>query len=465
MAPETSATTDQVTADSGLEPRHAEPPEQGPGSDGCEDTPAGSCLTSQPLPALTLPPVPSVHSLSPAPALQRALLPITNAPPLLPLLDPESVPSPTQTPGPCFPPPCDGTQLLANGPSGGPAHPHPDSEDLLALKQLTSLVPLEDSTDTLTGEGDLPSAPPPTTGRLSNPEQLQAEAEYLRTDVGPVAPPVACVQGAAPLADLSLLGSHWDGVRGLVQSACSSQALQSNVYQSRRLACKLLRSQGFAISSGSPCCRREAACCPGGAAQPGWQPAARSPAFNGPPPSSCPAAGRQFVPVSYASPSASSSPPPSHAPTYLDDDGLPVPMDAVQQRLRQIEAGYKQEVELLRQQVRQLQMRLESKQYSTPPSEPDVDYEDDIVSDLLGPLCICKHTPPSSQTRPLSVARRVCGSRTTATRRTLCPRTARTVCPRAAGTEWSAGTRRSVSVRAPLLGKESNEVHKEFLQY
>ncbi len=55
-------------------------------------------------------------------------------------------------------------------------------------------------------------------------------------------------------------------------------------------------------------------------------------------------------------------------------------MDAVQQRLRQIEAGYKQEVEVLRQQVRQLQMRLESKQYSTPPSEPDIDYEDDIVS-------------------------------------------------------------------------------------
>ncbi|KAG5844380.1 hypothetical protein ANANG_G00161920 [Anguilla anguilla] len=65
-------------------------------------------------------------------------------------------------------------------------------------------------------------------------------------------------------------------------------------------------------------------------------------------------------------------------PAYLDDDGLPVAMDAVQQRLRQIEAGYKQEVEVLRRQVRQLQMRLESKQYCTP-SEPDVDYEDDIT--------------------------------------------------------------------------------------
>uniref|UniRef100_A0A8C5AYJ6 phosphatidylinositol-3,5-bisphosphate 3-phosphatase n=1 Tax=Gadus morhua TaxID=8049 RepID=A0A8C5AYJ6_GADMO len=64
---------------------------------------------------------------------------------------------------------------------------------------------------------------------------------------------------------------------------------------------------------------------------------------------------------------------------YLDDDGLPVAMDAVQQRLRQMEACYKQEVELLRQQVRRLQMKLESKQYGSPPSEPDLDYEDDIT--------------------------------------------------------------------------------------
>uniref|UniRef100_A0A8C7MWH8 phosphatidylinositol-3,5-bisphosphate 3-phosphatase n=1 Tax=Oncorhynchus kisutch TaxID=8019 RepID=A0A8C7MWH8_ONCKI len=80
-----------------------------------------------------------------------------------------------------------------------------------------------------------------------------------------------------------------------------------------------------------------------------------------------------------ASPCSSASPQPH--PAYLDDDGLPVPVDAVQQRLRQMEAGYKQEVEVLRSQVRQLQMRLERKQYSTPPSEPDVDYEDDIVND------------------------------------------------------------------------------------
>uniref|UniRef100_A0A8C5CS17 phosphatidylinositol-3,5-bisphosphate 3-phosphatase n=1 Tax=Gadus morhua TaxID=8049 RepID=A0A8C5CS17_GADMO len=94
------------------------------------------------------------------------------------------------------------------------------------------------------------------------------------------------------------------------------------------------------------------------------------------------AAHHQLLPAAHPSlpvgPPPTASPPPPQA--YLDDDGLPVAMDAVQQRLRQMEACYKQEVELLRQQVRRLQMKLESKQYGSPPSEPDLDYEDDIVS-------------------------------------------------------------------------------------
>lgn len=194
------------------------------------------------------------------------------------------------------------------------------------------------------------------------------------------------------LSNLSLFSSHWESVQGLVQSACNSashsgfsRALQPNIYQSRRLASKLLRSQGVAVANGSQCCRREALCCPSSPLQPGWLSAARSAGYTGlcgpaaAALNSYSLAGHQLLPASYSTPSASGSPPPPQAPAYLDDDGLPVPMDAVQQRLRQIEAGYKQEVEVLRQQVRQLQMRLESKQYSTPPSEPDIDYEDDIT--------------------------------------------------------------------------------------
>ncbi|KAG8590089.1 hypothetical protein GDO81_006629 [Engystomops pustulosus] len=71
---------------------------------------------------------------------------------------------------------------------------------------------------------------------------------------------------------------------------------------------------------------------------------------------------------------------PSPAPlVYQDDDGLPIPNDVVQQRLRQMEASYKQEVELLRRQVWELQLQLEIRQYCAPPPEPEADYEDDFT--------------------------------------------------------------------------------------
>ncbi|XP_030077937.1 phosphatidylinositol-3,5-bisphosphate 3-phosphatase MTMR4 isoform X2 [Microcaecilia unicolor] len=66
-------------------------------------------------------------------------------------------------------------------------------------------------------------------------------------------------------------------------------------------------------------------------------------------------------------------------PGYLDDDGLPFPVDMVQQRLRQIEATYKQEVEVLRRQVRELQLRLEIHQSDIPLEQPQLHYEDDFT--------------------------------------------------------------------------------------
>lgn len=438
--------SDEVIPDTGLdssegEPQHQSPAnisESVPGAERCEDTLEEPCLTTQPLPSLPLPPVPVrkdialAHTPIPTPVLQQALPQITNPalPPLpleaeSPCRTAETTTSPTHKSEPCLPLRCNGTgpaaatpTSLLNGHADSQANDLPPSAGLLALKQLTPLLPMEDSTETLTDEGEPPPALPPTVSQdltqnhlntESQPQvQLQKEKEDMRTDVGKgrervstvVAAPVDCTQVAArhlisqsQLSDLSLLGSHWESVQGLVQSACSSashsgvsRASQTNTYQSRRLASKLLRSHGFAITNGSQCCRREALCCPSSPLQPGWLSAARSAGYTGlcgPATSalnSYSLAGHQLLPVSYTSPSASSSPPPPQASAYLDDDGLPVPMDAVQQRLRQIEASYKQEVEVLRQQVRQLQMRLESKQYSTPPSEPDIDYEDDIVS-------------------------------------------------------------------------------------
>ncbi|KAM7398464.1 hypothetical protein PAMA_006395 [Pampus argenteus] len=445
---ETSPTTEGPFADSSDEvipdtephisdgePLHRSPaktPEGGPGEESCENTLEEPCLTSQPLPSLPLPPVPLsqdvalTHTPFPAPVVQQAWPQITN-PPLPPApLEAESpcrtaeiTTSPSHKSEPCLPLPCNGTQpaattptSLLNGHIDSQTNGLPESADLLALKQLSSLLPMEDSTETLI-DGESSPALLPTENKdfpqnhVNDEEQPQVqplkEKEDVRTDVvkgkeralAVAAAPVDFTQVAArqlisqsQLSDLSLFGSHWESVQGLVQSACHSgvsRALQANAYQSRRLASKLLRSQGFVIANGSQCCRREALCCPSSPLQFGWLSATRSAGYSG---LSGPAmaalnsyspAGHQLLPVSYSSPSASTSPPPHQAPAYLDDDGLPVPMDAVQQRLRQIEAGYKQEVEVLRQQVRQLQMRLESKQYSTPPSEPDVDYEDDIT--------------------------------------------------------------------------------------
>ncbi|XP_038137916.1 myotubularin-related protein 3 isoform X3 [Cyprinodon tularosa] len=51
------------------------------------------------------------------------------------------------------------------------------------------------------------------------------------------------------------------------------------------------------------------------------------------------------------------------ARSHLDDDGLTLHTDAIQQRLRQIEAGHQMEVETLKKQVQELWSRLESQQH------------------------------------------------------------------------------------------------------
>lgn len=49
--------------------------------------------------------------------------------------------------------------------------------------------------------------------------------------------------------------------------------------------------------------------------------------------------------------------------SHLDDDGLTLHTDAIQQRLRQIEAGHQMEVETLKKQVQELWSRLENQQH------------------------------------------------------------------------------------------------------
>ncbi|XP_067350189.1 myotubularin-related protein 4 isoform X1 [Channa argus] len=431
---ETSPVVEEITADcseenipdtgpdsSEEEPLHqslVKTPDSVAGAESCEDSQEEPCLTTQPLPSMPLPPVrvsedvTPAHTPFPTSVLKQALPQMTNPALPQPLQEPESTTSPTHKSEPCLLLPNHGSApaaatptLLLSGHVDIQADVLPESVDQLALNQLTPLLSMEDSTETLTDDREPPPVLCPTVSQgptqnsfdnETQPQvQLQKEKEDMRADVVKERQRVLTVVAArhlisqSQLPDLSLLGPQWDSVQGLVQSACSnpgpsgvSRGLHHSTYQNRRLAGKLLRSQGSNVSQ---CCHREALCCPSSPLQPGWLSAVRSAGSTGlcgPTTSALNTlslAGHQLLPGSYSSPSASSSPPPPQAPAYLDDDGLPVPMDAVQQRLRQIEASYKQEVEVLRQQVRQLQMRLESNQYSTPPSEPDIDYEDDIT--------------------------------------------------------------------------------------
>ncbi|XP_071195832.1 phosphatidylinositol-3,5-bisphosphate 3-phosphatase MTMR4-like isoform X2 [Salvelinus alpinus] len=432
------------------------------------------CLTTQPLPSLPLPPIALEQGLPHfpplpllTPILHQALSQTTSPPVPPPRLPHQTADSHSRTasvttrPG-CIPsPPAWKGPLPAavlNGPiTNGLQNVPSASAELLALEQLVPMFPtaMEDSTETLTDEAEAPPTLPPSRREsLGQPKALEwalpktqgEEREGKRTESvsgrnlvplrecvvavptskeaassASTVPPVDNSQAVAlrrPVSqsqlrvseELSLLGSHWESVQGIVQSACITaashsglsanlssgfcRALQPTAYQSRRLAGKLLRTQGMAVPNGVPnggwqYGRREERIRSSAPAPTtsspvksgsSWLSAVRSSsgyaAIMGPTTTSSPPTFStcQLLP---ASPCSSASPLPH--PAYLDDDGLQVPMDAVQQRLRQMEAGYKQEVEVLRSQVRQLQMRLERKQYSTPPSEPDVDYEDDIT--------------------------------------------------------------------------------------
>uniref|UniRef100_A0A8C2C0Z8 phosphatidylinositol-3,5-bisphosphate 3-phosphatase n=1 Tax=Cyprinus carpio TaxID=7962 RepID=A0A8C2C0Z8_CYPCA len=252
------------------------------------------------------------------------------SPPQIPISSPQEIRTAENT----NPPP------LCNG----------DVENASGSANSEAIAPMEASVETLTEQSAIPPSrkafdvafeTPIRNGELVPARERPPPADYAKA--------ARRLISQSQLTELSLLGSQWDSVQGLVQSACGG-AIQHGSYHSRRLANKLLRAHTGSANGGP-----YAALCSSAASS-----LAMGPSF------------RQLLP-SHSSPSSSGS------PVYLDDDGLPVAVDAVQQRLRQIEASYKQEVEVLRRQVRQLQLKLESKQFCTPPSEPDVDYEDDIT--------------------------------------------------------------------------------------
>ncbi|XP_068096536.1 myotubularin-related protein 3 isoform X2 [Hyperolius riggenbachi] len=74
-----------------------------------------------------------------------------------------------------------------------------------------------------------------------------------------------------------------------------------------------------------------------------------------------------------------SSTPEQPARNHLDDDGMPLYVDAIQQRLRQMESGHQQEVETLKKQVQELRCRLES-HFLNGPLRCNGEYTDDVTS-------------------------------------------------------------------------------------
>lgn len=176
------------------------------------------------------------------------------------------------------------------------------------------------------------------------------------------------------ISEFSFLGSNWDSFQGMVTSFPSGESTPRRLLSygccSKRSGSKQTRPSGpcfggqWAQREGvkSPVCSSHSnghCTGPGGKHNRMW--------WSGHPKQ---VSSTKPVPLSCPSPVP---------PLYLDDDGLPFPTDVIQHRLRQIEAGYKQEVEQLRRQVRELQMRLDIRHCCVPPAEPPVDYEDDFT--------------------------------------------------------------------------------------
>lgn len=176
------------------------------------------------------------------------------------------------------------------------------------------------------------------------------------------------------ISEFSFLGSNWDSFQGMMTSFPSGETTP------RRLlayGCCSKRPSNKHIRAAAPCFGGQWA----------QREGMKSPVCSGHSSGHCTGPGGRNSRVCFPSHPKqvpSTKPPllgcPSPVPPlYLDDDGLPFPTDVIQHRLRQIEAGYKQEVEQLRRQVRELQMRLDIRHCCAPPAEPPMDYEDDFT--------------------------------------------------------------------------------------
>lgn len=228
-----------------------------------DDVRAEPCLTTQPLPSVPHPL--TLDQAPPLPVLNQALPQISSSPPSpLPQEVPDDVTScVATTPNP--PPVCNGFAHLEN------ASRLQNSETF--TEESTPLAPMDASVETLTETSSVPPVSKAISAESKRTEAVR-NGELIHVKDRPAPPPAEYAKAArrlisqSQLTDLSLLGSQWDSVQGLVQSACGG-AIQHGSYHGRRLANKLLRAQGGS-SNGGPCCRRDPLCAPGSPVQSGW---------------------------------------------------------------------------------------------------------------------------------------------------------------------------------------------------
>lgn len=217
-------------------------------------------------------------------------------------------------------------------------------------------------------EAPAPGRPPPVAGAPKEPAGRRGSPRPGGEEEG-------WRKGASQsqLSDFSLLGPNWDSLQALGVSLPGGDAAHRRPLS--YYGCCHKRALGRPSWATGLCLSGQWGPARDGGGRPGrpgkpWLPghlkaaAAAAATTTGPP-------GAKPAP---ATGSPSPGPPP-----YLEDDGLPFPTDVVQHRLRQIEAAYKQEVEQLRRQVRELQLRLDIRHCCAPPAEPPVDYEDDFT--------------------------------------------------------------------------------------
>uniref|UniRef100_A0A4X1SMP3 phosphatidylinositol-3,5-bisphosphate 3-phosphatase n=1 Tax=Sus scrofa TaxID=9823 RepID=A0A4X1SMP3_PIG len=259
---------------------------------------------------------------------------------------------------------------LCDPPSASCQTPLDPSSDLLNQDPLGSVANMSHQEqpgsvpDLIPGEEDIGRRGNSRNGQLAeNPRFGKVPLELARKPIS-----------QSQISEFSFLGSNWDSFQGMVTSFPSGETTPRRLLSygccSKRSSSKQMRAAGpclggqWAQREGvkSPVCSSHSSghCTgPGGRNNRMW--------LSGHPKQ---VASTKPVPLSCPSPVP---------PLYLDDDGLPFPTDVIQHRLRQIEAGYKQEVEQLRRQVRELQMRLDIRHCCAPPAEPPMDYEDDFT--------------------------------------------------------------------------------------